>query len=110
MVWCLRVRGRAALSARGGQSTKSSRTVREEPADRVFIVFFACSCAFVFRSVSLVVFGREELVGKSAQGGQTVCEARTVRKCSADRPFFEVQYWKFEWHFRTASGTAMRVP
>jgi hypothetical protein len=57
--------------------------VREEPADRVFIVFFSCSCASVFRFVSLVVFGWEEFVGKSARGGGQ--SARHGRSASVQR-------------------------
>jgi hypothetical protein len=65
----LQVRGRAALSARVGQSNRGSWTVREELTDQVFIMFFTCSCASVFRLVSLVVFGREQFVRQSARGG-----------------------------------------
>jgi hypothetical protein len=48
VVGCLRVRGRAVLSARGRQSARGSQTVREESADRVFVVLFACSRGSMF--------------------------------------------------------------
>jgi hypothetical protein len=95
VVGCLRVRGRAALSTRGGQFARGSRTVREEPAYRVFVVFFACSCVSVFRSVSLGVFGREVFVGQSARGGRIVREVQTVRECSVEGPLLRVQYLWF---------------
>jgi hypothetical protein len=97
----LQVRVRATLSARGGHSVRGFWTVREESADRVFVVFFVCSRAFVFRSIYLVVFYQEEFVGQSVRGGRTVREAWTVRECSADGPFFAVHYWRFGNHFRT---------
>jgi hypothetical protein len=100
VVGCLRVRGRAALSAHGGQSARGSQTVREEPADRVFVAFLTCYCTFVFQSISLGVFGRDVFVGWSARGGPTVYEARTVRECSADVPLLRGQYGWFGSCFR----------
>jgi hypothetical protein len=105
----LRVRGRATLSARGRQSARGSRMVHEELADQVFIVFFMCSCTSVFRSVSLGVFGREVFNGRSARGGRTVREERTVYECSADGMLLRGQYWWFGRCFQTVRRSPRTV-
>jgi hypothetical protein len=71
--WPLEGRSRAVISVRGGQSTRRPRTVREELADRVFVVFFTCSCEFVVQYVELVAFPCKEF------GGRTLSKARTIR-------------------------------
>jgi hypothetical protein len=70
---CLRFRVRGALSVCGRQSTRHPRTVREEPIDRVFVVFFTSSCMPFGRSILSVDFLVHEVRVWS------VLECRTVR-------------------------------
>jgi hypothetical protein len=64
---CLRFHVRASLSAHGGQSVRWPWTVCEEPADRVFVVFFASSCVASFQSILFGAFGSSKIVGQSAR-------------------------------------------
>jgi hypothetical protein len=70
---------RVAVPVPDGQSAKSMRTVHEELADMVFVVFFACSCKPVL-SVWSSVFGCTKFGERSAWRVRTVSSARMVRE------------------------------
>jgi hypothetical protein len=83
-----RFRVRAALSACGGQSTRCSRTVREEPTDQVssccsrvlasLLFDLFCPVLLVARGLSDGAFecGRSSPRGRSAGRAQTICFSR----------------------------------